>query len=255
MIRARISSLILTLLAVFISATASQAKNLEEVGREFGNQCAKEHPKNEPNQSECVREKCEAAFTDNRQRLVCQVKALEALMALAVPDPQKRKIFEDLIRLPKGKTIGRACVSKYPNDFTSQKHCIEQACSKWFTGAEEVECHNSCLQVITQAAGPTRPKSINSSVNSTGTITESSIKTRCAKLWPGDYQIVGNCINRQIEAANNFKTLMDTYPEGTKERHIMLNCAALWKDGDTYDFVTVIDCTNRQLEAYKRLHQ
>jgi hypothetical protein len=257
MIRARIVfSTLTSLLALTIFATVSQGASVQETGKELGYQCAKEHPKDESSQSECVKEKCQSAYTENRQRLMCQAKALEALMAIAVPDPQKRKVFEDLIRLPKDKTIGRACLSQFPDDFTSQKHCIEQTCSKWFSGQENRECQYSCLKVITKTAlPPPKPNTANSDVNSTETIPEGSIKSRCLKISSGNYLTQGNCINQQIEAANQVKTFMETHPEGTKERSIMLSCASMWKDGDTYDFVTVMECTNRQLKAYDRLHQ
>ncbi len=247
MIRARISSLILTSLAVFIFPAPSPATNLDEVGKRFGNQCALEHPDNQPNQSECVKEKCEATYTDNRQRQMCQIKALEALMALAVPDPQKRKVFEDLLRLPKGKTIGRACVSEYPNDFTSQKHCIEQNCSKWFTGDENAECQSSCLKVITQAARPPEPLTTSAGIGSNEIFSEGLIKSRCVRLSPGDYQKQVTCFNQQAEAANNLSILMSTYPGGSKERNIIFNCTTPWRDGDTYDFVAAMNCTSRQL--------
>lgn len=247
MIRGRISSLILLILAMAIPATGSPATNLDEVGKRFGSQCALEHPDNQPDQSECVKEKCEATYTDNRQRMMCQVKALEALMALAVPDPQKRKVFDDLLRLPKGKTIGRACVSEHPHDFTSQKHCIEQACSKWFTGDENAECQSSCLKVLTQAARPSKPLTTSEDTGSNEIFSEGSIKSRCVRLSPGDYQKQVICFNQQAEAANNLSTLMSTYPGGSKERNIIFNCKTPWRDGDTYDFVAIMNCSNRQL--------
>lgn len=88
----------------------------------------------------------------------------------------------------------------------------------------------------------------SASAQGLGLITE-DIVAYCESQWPGDYVMFNDCFDRQVEAKQAFIAGLEHVKTGSQVDGIMSKCSKQWTGANGTDFVMVVDCATRQMDA------